>query len=266
LVFQKQYQVPKSLFLAISIFSSNILEYLVKWSQAVTYSDPVLGLLTKACFQIDHSWIKFVEGILVYMMGAMWLPDLARFAASKGPRSLRREKILGLTLWIFFCLWMLKLSYDAQSFVQPVKDLEVYWKEGIVFSSMLPTKVIDPDVVPDFRFIVPLSSMYTVLQVCLLAAAIAYLPLALPDMYLNACFGALLLIPMTFNQSFQYWTAVCLLEIQQNVLVRIFLFLCCYSIYFAGLGYTFQMLLGRAVTATTAGATKLYQRLVPDDI
>jgi hypothetical protein len=267
MVFQKKYQVPKFLFLIIAVFSSNILEYLVKASQAVTYSNPVtlLGLLTKVFFRIDQTWFKFVEGIVVYMTGAMWLPDLARFAATKGPRSLRGEKILGLMLWLCFCLFMVKLSLNAYYVDDPLPDLWVYWKEGLTITTIQPYVWPSPWKVPDVTFLVPFSIMYTVFKVCLLAAAIAYLPLALPDIFLNACFGAFLLIPLTFNLSFQYWTGYCLFEMQQNAFVRIFLFLCCYSIYFAGCGYTFQMFLGRAMTATVAGATKLYQWLAPTD-
>lgn len=251
MAFQRYYDVPKPLFLVIAVFSSNVMQNLIVWSQTLTAPDTVMHFVTKILFHVDSTWCKFVEGVVAYMVAAMWLPDLVRVAARWGPRSHRGEKILGLMLWIVFFVFALvmtktmqvgQLSIDLGNY-----RLEHHWN---LFS------------LPDFKLLVPIGLVSTLGHVCLLAAAMAYLPLTLPDVYLNASFGALLIIPVTITVWFGNLTGYCLFEMEQPALVRIFMFLCSYSLYFAVLSPLFQTCVGRIMTIGTACGTRLYQILL----
>jgi len=249
--------------LIIGVFSVNIVGYLLKITEPVTCDSPgPTHTIARALFSPPWPLQKFDESVLVYLVGAMWLPDLARVCATKGPRTRRGEKHLGLTLWIIFILWIVSSASDmSKKGCLELPDFEVRWLDGLWFTGVRYPEEPVPCVLPDFRFIVPMNVAGSILKVCLLAAAMAYLPLALPDLYFNASFGALLLMPLHLNSSFQALTGYCLFEMKQHVFVRIFLFLGIYSIYFAVLGYLCQMFVGKVALASTACLEKALSTL-----
>jgi hypothetical protein len=273
--FQRHFNVPKPLFLVVTIFSGNLIQYFVKLSQAYFFFNSVPGFLTKVTMRIDGGWYKFDESIIAYCVASMWIVDLARYVASRGPRTIRGERRLGLILWMFFGMWITKMTSDMQfkipgTYSMEYSDVEIFFNN----STMLPSRIgamslqkryMEDGVLPPFRFVITTSFLTTLPQVLILFAAVAYLPVALPDVYLNASFGALLLLPMTIGSFFQHITGYALLGVPANVFIRIFLFLCAYSFYYAMLGPLLQMFLGKVMTVATTVGTKLYQRFDPID-
>jgi hypothetical protein len=275
MVLQRHFKVPKLLMLILVVFSSNILQYFVKWSQGATFGIPVVHWLTLVTMRFDGaSWPKVDNGMIAYAVSAMWLPDLVTMLGRKGPRTVRKERMLGLLLWVLFCMWIIhnqseELGKSSNGGARTIgfTNVEVYWNKGLSFGKLHPdASQDDQTVVPPFRFLIQLDMLFfTLPQIFLLCAAIAYLPLNLPDVYMNSSFGALLLLPVPLMSWFCKYTSMALFELNANVFARIFAFLCVYSVYYAVLSPIVQMFVGKAMMAATMSGTRLHQQLFPID-
>jgi len=180
----------------------------------------------------DGVYPKVAGCIVVYVLAYLYLPVLVQRAMSKGPQTVRRERLLGLFCWVLFAFivtkwyhttpyryvttsgWSDKLpGHTRQDLVNKITKNAVNKVTTKATKKFLGAPVNVPtsgwsDAQPQqpkskLIFVMPVGGLADIFIICLLGAANAYLPMQFPDVVVNSLLGALLLIPVTLIEPTQ---------------------------------------------------------------
>jgi hypothetical protein len=276
--FGRRFHVPKWLLVVILPFYASIWQFVILSVQGLTMPYGILHSFTTLLGYVDVGNIqrKQARCTMAYVLASMFLPRLVKQLTLKGPRTKRRERMLGLLFWFLFACWAVQDARwkIATGGIKPNDHYEYLLipKDGHIelAQNVEPNKII-----PAFVICLPTSLMLAMGQACLLAAALVYFPMNLPEVFLNASFGALLIIPfpqrkwyerlvayVLFGQpdsfrpgkEFHFHSYLPLLPAE----IRLLLFYIVFSFYFAVLAPIVQTIIGKlVVTATKLGPRML---------
>lgn len=259
----RRFSIPKWVLVVVVPFYTCTWEFLLLSSQGLTVGYNILHNIFISLGRVDKACVSAKQNNagVAYLLAFLFLPDFVRAAGKLGPRTKHRERILGLVLYLVFICSVVQESY-TQVHSYTANDYHLIVSDGRIEIEPydMPTRCSGApgSMVPVWELCIPLKIFSGIAQTCVLAAALTYCPLNLPDVYLNASFGALLLIQLPFTEAFQNVSGIALFGSQLPAAFRWCMFFGVFSVYFAIASPIFQIAVARSVTVAVRLGTKCW--------